>query len=233
MLRRTQIKILLGTAMTLIGAATAIAVTRTPSVKNSMEEACVATNFAHNDKEKREAKIKCVVDICKAYLPAVGIACLGAYAAIKAYDLYSEDLDELGGDLAYVTHVYRNCEKGANVEYFLPEDTVMPSKQGEILLYEPYTEQLILTTHDRLDSSLGKVNKLLHSRYECKLNKFLKMIGGKTCTFGDLLGWSCYNDRQMDIWKHEGPLAEVELEEHQADKGMIYVMNYNVDPMPV
>lgn len=81
----------------------------------------------------------------------------------------------------------------------------LPNKEiGEILVYEPYTDQYIITTRERIAFAMLEANEKLQKSFDVRLNYIIKLLGGKWTPEGDKIGWNWENEAQDYAWSYYG-----------------------------
>lgn len=76
----------------------------------------------------------------------------------------------------------------------------IPDAEDRILLYEPYSDQVIPTTEEKILIAEDNANRKLQRYYIVRLSSIIKDLGGKPCDILDYLGWETANERQMEQW---------------------------------
>ena len=100
-----------------------------------------------------------------------------------------------------------------------------------VRIYDPYTEQVIDTTIEKISLTKLAINHDLSCKGEVSYNKFIKLLGGKISKNIELLGWSLGNDIQDWNWSFEpGYWIEVYLSEMHKDGQEFQVISFNVGP---
>ena len=211
------------------GYLTAIAV---PYLEDYKEELIATLNFSKNDEEKLEARKNFLTSSIKVLLPAIGSA------AAKVASIIFLDKEHVKLETAVMAQLYCALDaikqaKELGVSFTPKFETydIPKARRNEILVYEPYTDQIFPTTEKLIEKAMDKGNKRLNNYYFETLNRFLKDIGGKTCAFGDILGWSCDKEYQMEKWKEDGPYLSVKLTPQDVNGRDIYIMDYDVNPL--
>ena len=110
----------------------------------------------------------------------------------------------------------------------------VPPRDGnnDLLIYEPYTKQLIWTTEHKITQALLEANKKLCTSFEVYLNTIIKAIGGEEKPLGEELGWSWDNEVQDYNWSYTGgPWIELIPAVYKTVNGeKIRALVYLVDP---
>ena len=102
---------------------------------------------------------------------------------------------------------------------------------GLVRLYDPYTDQFLDTTIEKISLTMLALNKDLAYRGETYYNKFISLLGGKTSKNLDLLGWSFGNDVQSYNWSYEeGYWLELYTAEMNNDGDTFMCISFNVSP---
>lgn len=102
----------------------------------------------------------------------------------------------------------------------------------EILVYEPYTDQYIVTTTEKIAWTMLKANEKLQKEYDVRLNYIITMLGGEAKPEGHLRGWNMENDVQEYAWSYyKGPWIDLWPEIREAGNGALTLF-YQVDPEP-
>ena len=73
-------------------------------------------------------------------------------------------------------------------------------KDGEILVYEPHTEQYIVTTPEKIEQGLKKTNEQLNKTRRVTINYFNTLIGGKYDSITGNDGWNLDDMEQAEEW---------------------------------
>lgn len=225
-------------ALTIAGFSATIylAMKAVPFLEDYYEEYIAETNFSSTDTEKLAAKKKLVADSARAVAPAV-LAGISTVLGICNLDKEHIKVEEkLLKSLYFATADLQLMRKQTEPEKlcYLFDPGEIPNKKlnkDEILVYEPYTDQIFPTTNRLIEKAMIKGDKRLNQYYTQTLNRFLKDLGGETCTFGDRIGWSCECESQMRHWEKEGPYISVKLSPQDVDGKTVYVMDYNVNPL--
>lgn len=114
-----------------------------------------------------------------------------------------------------------------------PKD--IETENGEILTYELFSEQYIVTTKEKYLNAVINLNKALQTTGEWSLNDFLIDIGGKenVCAIGDEIGWSVDSYEQIDVWNGwiGGIWEGVNLSERDVDGMDVYLITFDVNPV--
>lgn len=116
--------------------------------------------------------------------------------------------------------------------YSYPE-TFFHSPDCEVLLLEPWTDQLIPTTLKKVDKAVENANKRLQNNYIVSLNSFIKDLGGEVTEFGAYLFWMMDDEEQMKKWKKSGgPYIDILLDrEYELHGRKIQVISYPINPV--
>ena len=223
-----------------VGATAYMTAKAMPYVEGYYEEWIASKNFADDDSEKFEADIEFVKKCAKAFMPAI---LAGASTIISILMLDKSHIKQQAAVMAqlYSAKKLIDCvkdqaeEENIEIRYDFSDysDDILKKKvkKDEIIVYEPYTDQIFTTTKRLIEKAEEKGNKRLNNYYFETLNRFIKDIGGKPCPFGDTLGWSCEKDYQMDKWQTDGPYLAVKLSPQDVDGRTVYVMDYDVNPL--
>ena len=184
------------------------------------EEWTASRNFSDTDDEKLEADITFFKQTVRAFTPAVlsGVATIGSICLLDKEHIRIQD--------AIIASL---CL--AKEGFDLKDRQIPKCKKDEILVYEPYTDQIFATTDRLIEKAVMKIHKRLNNYYFETLNRFIKDLGGAPCPFGDRLGWSCENPAQMEYWKKTSPMVNVVLEPQQVGDFIIYELKYDVNPL--
>lgn len=224
-----------------VGATAVMTAKAVPYFTEYHEEWIASRNFAENDDEKYEADFEFVKKTLKVFSPAI---LLGASTVLLILML---DKSHIKQEVALMAQLYSakkfiiDCakdqaeEEGIKVRYDFSDysDYILKKKvkKDEIIVYEPYTDQLFLTTERLLEKAEIKGNKRLNNYYFETLNRFIKDVGGKPCPFGDILGWSCDKEYQMDKWQKDGPYLGIKKTPYDVEGRTVYVLDYDVNPL--
>lgn len=135
-------------------------------------------------------------------------------------------------------------------------------RDGEILVYEPHTEQYIPTTIKKIDYALKRTNEQFEKVGKVKINYFNKLIGGKYDFVTGNDGWSKDDLEQAEEWSAmkklydengEYYIPKIELirrvymhevtgnvtpsnylrNDEEVESGDIPVLFFTVDPKPI
>lgn len=110
-----------------------------------------------------------------------------------------------------------------------------PIPDGCITLYEPYSEQFIVTTIEKISLAKFAMNEDLARNGEASFDKNIRILGGKASTKPDheKLGWCMENEVQQWNWSYEkglSPWIEFYTCEFELDGEMVTSLVYNVPP---
>lgn len=127
-----------------------------------------------------------------------------------------------------VKEIKTEIAKDSAKDISLPKEKV---PDGMVRIYDPYTEQVIDTTIEKISLTKLAINHDLSCKGEVSYNKFIKLLGGKISKNIELLGWSLGNDIQDWNWSFEpGYWIEVYLSEMHKDGQEFQVISFNVGP---
>lgn len=107
------------------------------------------------------------------------------------------------------------------------------SRSGErFTVYEPFSDQYILTSREKLLVGDMLIYKSLMRKNQCSLSDYVVAIGGEANEESDELGWNCSNRYQAEMWNFTGgpwvePYLAVETIEGK-DRLCLY---YMTEPM--
>lgn len=100
----------------------------------------------------------------------------------------------------------------------------------EILVYEPYTDQYIVTTTEMIAFAMLKANEKFQKEYDVRINYIIKLLGGEAKPEGNEIGWNMENDAQTSQWCHGGgPWISFWPDIRRADNGALAIF-YEVQP---
>ena len=108
------------------------------------------------------------------------------------------------------------------------------SRSGErFTVYEPFSDQYILTSKEKLLVGDMTVYKNLMRKNHCSLTDYVVAIGGVRNDESDSMGWDCSNRYQAEMWNFTGgpwvePYLAVETIEGK-DRLIIYYMTEPMD----
>ena len=80
----------------------------------------------------------------------------------------------------------------------------MPVPEGQILVYEPYTDQYFNTTREKIAHAMYKANEKLAKECDVRLNYIINILGGTPTLEGSLIGWNWENESQDYAWSYYG-----------------------------
>ena len=108
----------------------------------------------------------------------------------------------------------------------------MPVPDGQILVYEPYTDQYINTSREKIANAMYKANEKLAKEFDVRLNYIIGLLGGTMTKEGDLIGWNWENENQDYAWSYYGGpwitmLTSVTTDKDGKDALCLF---YEVDP---
>ena len=214
----------------LSGVATTVYLTikATPHAESHYEEYVMTKNFDPNNTDATKRFVGQVIcDYNKAFISA-GVT----VAAILLLDEHHNKAEKaLLASLYLAKTQLEDLHEEIPFDYSIGND-IPKTKKDEILVYEPYTDQLFPTTMKLIEKAENKLNKRLNQFYTVKLNRFVKDIGGRACSFGDTIGWAVTNEMQMDIWNTtDGPYEKIILKSQDQDGRRIYIIDYDVKPL--
>ena len=157
----------------------------------------------------------------------------GLYAAkLKGYDkkldglLGREKADEVRKEVK--TDI---SNEKAELSTTTPVKSVNKRRPNDILYYEPYTDQYIWSTPERVAWSLLETNKILMKDLRVELNKFITLMGGKATATGDELGWNYDNETQDYAWSYTGgPWLDLTPALTRRGEEDVIVLWFQVDP---
>lgn len=73
-----------------------------------------------------------------------------------------------------------------------------------LLVWEPYTQQYINTTHERIWFAMYKANEALQRDTEVSLNLIISILGGTQTPLGARYKWFTGSLDQIEDWTHQG-----------------------------
>ena len=135
-------------------------------------------------------------------------------------------INEVGVEKA--AEIHENIIKDKIKEH-KPQNMAVPG--DKILVFEPYTEQYIVTTRERIAWAMLRANERLQKDFEVKLNFIIGMLGGKKTIEGDRIGWNMELEAQDYAWGYYGgPWIEMftDVQEHGGKEALC--LFYQVDP---
>ena len=224
-------------AITGVGTTMYLTARAVPYFEDYYEEWIASKNFAENDDEVMKAHIEFIKRTAKTFLPAL----LSAVATVVSITLLDKEHVKAQEAILGALYLAKTGEQnlisqikadGAHVKPKFSEEEFpkKPLRADEILVYEPYTDQIFPTTKKLIEKAMTKGNKRLNNYYFMDLNRLLKDIGGRTCSFGEKLGWSCDSEYMMEKWKDDGPYISIKLNPEEVGDRTVYVMDYDVNP---
>lgn len=102
---------------------------------------------------------------------------------------------------------------------------------GQILVYEPYTDQYIWTSREKIAWAMLKANEKLAKDYDVRLNLIIKMLGGQPTREGGLIGWNWENECQNYTWSYYGgPWISINPSMTKMGGHDALMLFYEVDP---
>lgn len=108
-----------------------------------------------------------------------------------------------------------------------------PVDKSLVRLYDPYTEQFIDTSIEKISLTMLAINKDLTTTGEASYNKLIRLLGGKESKNIDMLGWSLGNDIQDYNWSYQPNdqyWIEIYTTEQTVDNQTFQVLCFNVGP---
>lgn len=111
----------------------------------------------------------------------------------------------------------------------------VPLEKGKLWFYEPYTEQYIQASKERVAWAQQVCNRELIHDFEVSLDRFVTLLGGKSTTVGKMLGWSYDSEAMSYACGYYGPGApwiEIQpmLEEFNTGQEFLYIL-YELEPI--
>lgn len=130
----------------------------------------------------------------------VGLAGLAALWKGKYVDL-DKKVAEVVGEEQYKEIQKSIAEDKINTLGFVPEK---PANLGDnaMLVYEPYTDQLIWTTKEKIFHAMYEANLRFQRDFEVKLSVIIDYLGGEWDPLADEIGWNYDNAIQQDAWTY-------------------------------
>lgn len=104
--------------------------------------------------------------------------------------------------------------------------------KGKVIVYEPYSDQLIVTTEAAITKADEHLNKRLQNNYIVRLRTLLKDLKAYIPDIADNIGWEMGNEEQMYYWKlAQAPYINLKLSKPYDIHGReIYVLEYEIPP---
>lgn len=128
----------------------------------------------------------------------------------------------------------REIKKEVSKEAAVKSEVRPPKKdicEGMIRIWDPYVEDYIDTTPEKLSLLKLTINEELAKRSEVCYNKVLKVLGHKTSKNLESFGWSLDNEIQTDCWSYEpGYWIDIWTDEIEIDGIKVLSLCYNVAP---
>jgi hypothetical protein len=111
----------------------------------------------------------------------------------------------------------------------------VPLEPGKLWFYEPYTEQYIQASKERVAWAQNVCNRELIHDFAVTLDRFVTLLGGKSTEVGKMLGWSYDSDSMQYACGYYGPGApwiEIQptLEEYNTGREFLYIL-YELEPI--
>lgn len=130
----------------------------------------------------------------------VGLAGLAALWKSKYVDL-DKKVGEIVGE-----EKYKEIKKSI-AEDKIKEKNLVPEKPANLgdnafLVYEPYTDQFIWTTKERIFHALYEANLRLQKDFDVRLSVIIDYLGGEWDPLGDMIGWNYDNAIQQEAWSY-------------------------------
>ena len=114
----------------------------------------------------------------------------------KAAELLSEEkVEEIKKEIA------KDKAEKAKEE---PKEKVKTPSDDKFYIYEPYSDQKILVSRERLAFTMLNANEKLMKNFEVSLNDVIKWLGGKPKSKVELYGWNMENESQDYTWGYTG-----------------------------
>ena len=111
----------------------------------------------------------------------------------------------------------------------IPEEPT--NAHGQILVYEPYTDQYIWTSREKIAWAMLQANEKLAKDYDVRLNLIIKMLGGQPTREGGLIGWNWENECQNYTWSYYGgPWISINPSMTKMGGHDALMLFYEVDP---
>lgn len=132
----------------------------------------------------------------------------------------------------------REIKKEVSKEDAKANASKMPSKDipdGLVRLYDPFTEQFIDTSIEKISMAKLAMNEDLTRNGEASYNKLIRILGGKIddTEEGRKLGWCLENEVQDYNWSYERGLnawIEIYTSELTVDGAEVLTLCFNVNP---
>lgn len=115
-------------------------------------------------------------------------------------------------------------------EPLITDDLDVPPDR--ILVYEPYSDQLIVTSESALERAEAIANKKLQENYVVRLSTIIKALGGYVGDLQSYIGWEMGNEYQMQIWNvAQCAYISLKLTKPTVLKGReVYILKFEVPP---
>lgn len=108
---------------------------------------------------------------------------------------------------------------------------LMCMSDNKFLIYEPFTNQFIYTSQEKLLSGDLYLKQSLRNRGHASLNEYAKRIGGKAKMEYDNWGWDINNKYLNEAWSIIGdPVVEPYLSVDEVDGKDVLSMWYHMEP---
>ena len=162
------------------------------------------------------ATIGVIVGLCKHSIKTEA----GLIASLYFAREQLERVKELGSE-----HVDEVRLEDVDVDFLdVPKDRV--------LVYEPYSDQLLVTSESEIERAENKANRKLQNHYVVRLSSILKDLKAYIPNESYNIGWEMGNTTQMEYWKlAKAPYISLKLEKAKEPiQREIYILRYEVPP---
>ena len=127
-------------------------------------------------------------------------------------------------------------EKTAEIHKAVREEQKGLLTDNRILVYEPYTDQYIWTTRERIAWTMLQANRELVTKFDVRLAYIITKLGGKLDTpkrkvKAEEIGWNWENEVQSDQWGYYGgPWIDIDVELRNDGPRECLWLFYRVEP---
>ena len=227
----TVTKMLSATSLLGLAATVGIAIKTGVQLDSLYEMYTSELNYNH-DKPANEIKMEYASKAARECIP------LAISTAATAASIIFQGKHSLKTEAALVSALYLSRQQlqratdRKRTDIFL-EDKQIPQSKGRILLYEPYTDQIIPTTEAKIRKAEDKANARLQQYYLVRLSSIIRDLGGKPCSIADYIGWETANEMQMKQWKIAGDVY-IRLDRYDAHYSVtekpLDFLDYDIPP---
>ena len=201
MTSKTKTKLLTALSIAGILTTTGIAIRSGDRLSDIYERYTAELNYNH-EKTEEEIKLEYAKKAAKEVLPlaaslifTISSVAFLAGRSIKREAALASALYLAQDRLQKLSKTDKDVDK-----YRLEDKTDIPNKPNRILLYEPYSDQVIVTTEAKIRKAEDKANARLQQYYLVRLSSIIRDLGGKPAPITDYIGWETANKMQMQQW---------------------------------